>query len=452
MSLLGINIAARSIETAQRELEITGQNISNANTPGYSRQIAITRPVSGAAAMGRDLSGSPLAPGGGVEISQVLRAHAYWLDGTADALSAQTGQTGIDQQYSTSVENLLQEPGSAGLQTTLDQFYAAFNNLATQPGQMPARDNVLRAGEALATKFRQLTDGLGDLSRTVVQSAKESIDNINHLAQQVANLNQAIGQAQAAGEAPNELIDQRDQILQNLTKIAGATVSGRDGGALVVSIGGMAVVQGEHASTLSLAPGNGINIVDGDTGTAIQLTGGELRAQQQWVQTTIPGYTQQISGLRDQLASTVNALHTSGKDLNGANGLPFYVQDPDGNLAVNPALEADASKVVAGDGTAGDGAIAQQIAGLRTAANSILPGYQGLVAQIGAASADSSQFAAQSQASLQQIQEMQGSESGVNLDEELAKMVTQQHAYAASARLLTVFDSVLSTLIQTGAN
>src|SRR5205823_4540169 len=117
----------------------------------------------------------------------------------------------------------------------------------------------------------------------------------------------------------------------------------------------------------------------------------------------------------------------------------FFVADAQGSLSVNPAL-ADPRKVAAGDGTAGDGKVALGIAALRTGAGSVLPAYQGLVADIGAAAADGKRLSDQTQASRQQIQAMQSSESGVNLDEELTQMTSLQHAYAASARLLSTYD------------
>jgi flagellar hook-associated protein 1 FlgK len=451
VSFLGINIASRSLQATQKELEVTGQNISNANTPGYSRQIAVITSVSGAGAVLRDRSGTPLAPGGGVDVAQVLRSHAAWLDRATEGLGAQVGQSKANEQNASAVESLLSEPGDAGLQSTLGRMFAAFNNLASHPDDMALRDQAVRASQEVGQRFLQLTNGLGDLKDNVVTQAAQNVDTVNQLIEQVANLDKVIGQAQAAGGAPNEILDQRDQLLADLSRIAGATVSGRDGSKLVVSIGGITIVQGEEFDKLAMAPGNGFDVVVASTGTTVQVAGGEMRAQQEWAATTIPNYLQQVQALRDQFAASVNALHTSGNDLTGTPGQPFFTTDSGGNITVNPLIAADSRRVVAGDGTAGDGQVAQAIANLRTTAGSILPTYQTLVANIGASAADASRFTQQTTASLQQIQGMQASESGVNLDEELAKMVSLQHAYAASAKLLTAYDSMLGTLISTAS-
>jgi flagellar hook-associated protein 1 FlgK len=180
----------------------------------------------------------------------------------------------------------------------------------------------------------------------------------------------------------------------------------------------------------------------------VTVSGGELCAEQEWANTLLPGYQARLAGVRDGIAAAVNALHQSGKDGTGAPGESFFTADASGNLSVNPALAADSRKVVAGDGSAGSGSIALAIAGLGTASGSTVPQYRQLVAEIGSQAADAGRAADQSQASLQQIQAAQASESGVNLDEELAQMVSLQHAYAASARLLSTYDQMLTTLIQ----
>ncbi|HEV8632363.1 MAG TPA: flagellar hook-associated protein FlgK [Thermoanaerobaculia bacterium] len=447
MSFFGINLASRSLQAHERMLEVTGQNIANANTPGYSRQVAILRSVSGPGAQDGDHSGAPLAAGGGVEVAQVMRSHAAWLDRVAASLEAQIGRTGVDARTSTQVEALLSEPGDAGLQATLDRFFDAFAGLASHPDDAAARDAVLRAGNATATRFQELTDGLDGLRGDMATAARENVAVINQLAQQVGDLNRVIGLAQSSGAAPNELLDQRDQLLGELTRRAGVTVSGQTGSDLIVSLGGMTLVQGEQVDALDIAPGTAANVILRGTGGAV-TPGGELAAQQQWIDTALPDYRARIAAVRDGLAAAVNTLHQSGTDRIGAPGQAFFVSDGSGNLAVNPALVADRQRLVAGDGTAADGSVALAIAHLGSAPGSVLPGYHALVAAVGAQVRDSRQSAEQAQASRDQIRNLQASESGVNLDEELAQMVELQHSYAASARLLSAYDEMLSTLIQ----
>jgi flagellar hook-associated protein 1 len=448
VSFFGINLASRSLQAHQQALEVTGQNIANVNTPGYNRQVAVLRPVPGATALYLDRSGEPLAPGGGVDVAQVQRTHAVWLDRTAAHLAARLGQSTIDERASRQVEQLLAEPTEAGVQSTVGRLLAAFGHLADRPEDITARDGVLRAGREVTARFQQLTEGMDALREELFVGAQDSVAAINELAKRVAGLNKVISQAQAAGGQPNELLDQRDQLLQELTQRGGATYSGQTSGELVVSIGGITLVQGEHAEAIDLAAGSPLSVVLKDTGEALSLSSGELRAQQEWVNSTMPQYRGRIEAFRDQLAAAVNTLHQSGQDATGAAGLPFFTPDPGGNLQVNSALLADPRKVVAGDGTAGNGGVALSIANLGNVGGAVLPPYQTLVADIGARSSDDARSLEQVRASLLQVQTVQAAESGVNLDEELARMVQLQHAYAASARLLTSYDEMLTTLIE----
>lgn len=450
MSLFGIRLASRALQANQRALEVNGQNITNVDTPGYTRQVAVMEPVSGPGAIGLDGAGNPLAPGGGVDVAVVQRSHAAWLDQTAARLQTQVGQAALDERTAQQVENLLGEPGDSGLQSTLERFFSAFGNLADHPDDLSARDGVLRAGNEVAGRFQQLTDGLDTIRESVLSQARDNVTAINEAAGRVAALSRSIRQAQAGGAAPNELLDQRDQLLDELSRRAGATFSGQAGGQVVVSIGGITLVQGDQAETLDLAPGSSLSVVQKSTGAAVTVPGGELHAQQEWVNNTLPGYRQRAETARDAFATAVNSFHQSGKDPTGAAGQPFFLSDAGGHLTVNPALLSDPRRVVAGDGTAGQGGVARAIAGLGAASGTVVSGYRALVAQIGAAASDGRRSSEQAKASLQQIQAMQGSESGVNLDQELADMVSLQHAYAASARLLSTYDQMLDTLIRAG--
>jgi flagellar hook-associated protein 1 FlgK len=451
VSFFGINLASRALQAHQQALEVTGQNIANVDTSGYSRQVAVTRSVAGPGVEMGGGTGNPLAPGGGVEVALIQRTHAAWLDQATAGLQMQMGQATVSQQFAGQVESLLAEPGDAGLASTLDRFFAAFGNLSSHPDDPAARSGALQAGSEVAQRFRDLTQGLDQVHQDLINQARENVQTINDLARQVAALGKSIRQAQAAGASPNELLDQRDQLLADLTKRTGATVSGQAGGELVVSIGGFTLVQGENVEALDLSVGGPLQVVRQDSGEVVNIAGGELQAQQEWANDVLPGYRARFAAVRDQFAAAVNTLHQSGKDLDGSPGQPFYVTDATGNLAVNPVLQANLRKVAAGQGAPGDGSVASAIAGLGTATGSVLPAYHTLVGDIGVRASESQQRLDQTTLGLQQLEGQQASQSGVNLDEELAQMVSLQHAYAASARLLSTFVQMLSTLIeQTG--
>jgi flagellar hook-associated protein 1 FlgK len=445
MSFSGIRLASRALLAHQRSLEITGQNIANVDTPGYSRQVAVARAVPGMGAEVLDRGGAPVASGGGVEIAAVRRTHAAWLDRSTAALRAQLGQLTIDARYAGQVEGLLAEPGDAGFQATLDRFFAAFSALAHRPEDPAARTSARLAGSEVAVRLRQLTDGIDATAQSVAEQVKDHLSTVNRITKQIADLNRVINQATAGGGSPNELLDERDVLLAELSRLAGVTVSG-EGADLVVSMAGRALVQGETAQALTLA-GDGSLALLGPDGQEVPVPGGEIRALQEWANRTLPGYRRRVELIRDGLAAAVNALHQTGRDLNGAPGEAFFLADSGGNLTVNPVL-SDPRRLAAGNGAPGDGQVALAIAALSSNPSAGIDAYHFLVAEAGKHAADSRRLLDQTGASLTQLEFVQASESGVNLDEELAEMVATQHAYAASARLLAAYDEMLTTLIE----
>ena len=441
MSLQGIYLASRSVSAQQRALEVTGQNISNVNTPGYTRQIAVLSPV-GTSDSTSLASGT--GRGGGVDVSLVFRSRASWLDRSADTLRAQVGDAGVATQLATRIEGVTGEPGSTGIQASLNQFFSAFQAAANQPDDATLRTGTVRSGAQVLERFESVLGGLATLRQETLSGAQVGVEQVNDLAKQIAGLNHMIGTIQAGGQPANELLDQREQLLEKLTTLTGATLSGRDGGDLVVSVGGITLVQGAESQSFQLRA-EGMLTTAG--GTSVPAVGGELGARLQAVQTTLPGYESRLSAIRDTFVAEVNTLHSSGKDRAGAQGAAFFVLRTDGALSVNPQLQADSRRLALGDGTAGEGSIARAIAELRDSPG-ILPAYQSLVGEMGGGVVSARNRSEMATASLSQVKTMQASESGVNLDEELANMVAQQHVYAASARLLSTYDQLLETLIQ----
>lgn len=441
MSLQGIYLASRSVSTQQRALEVTGQNISNVNTPGYTRQTAVLSPV--ASTSGAQLVGSS-GVGGGVDISLVLRNRATWLDRSADSLRAQVGDSGVATQLATRIEGVLGEPGDTGVQATLNRFFSSFQAAANQPDDATLRASAVRAGGQVLTRFEGLLSDLQTLHQETLTGAQAGVDQLNDLTKQIASFNHMIGGIQAAGQPANELLDQREALLEQLTSLTGALISGREGGELVVSVGGITLVQGAESQALQLHEDGTLATAGG---TAVPLAGGALGARLQVVQSVLPDYQSRFSAVRDALVREVNALHTSGRDRSGAQGTSFFVAQASGEWGVNPSLQADPSRLALGDGTAGDGSVARAIAQLREHPQ-LLAAYQSLVAETGARVVSARNRSEMATASLSQVQNMQAAEGGVNLDEELANMVAQQHVYSASARLLSTYDQMLETLIQ----
>lgn len=442
MSLQGIYLASRALSAHQRALETTGQNISNANTPGYSRQVVSLRPESSTDQV--TLSGASGSVGGGVDASLILRSHASWLNRSADTLRAQVGDASIANQLATRIEGITNEPSDTGLQATLDRFFSAFQAVADRPNDTTLRSAAIRSAGQVADRFQQFSQDLSAISRETLDGVQTDVLELNNLTQQIAGLSKVIGASQAAGQSASELLDQRDLLLNQVSQLTGAQISGREGGDLVVSVGGVTLVQNGEAQTVQLGANSQLTLEDG---TRVAISSGEINARLRAVQQTIPDQQARLMAIRDTLATQVNQLHAGARDRSGTTGTPVFVFDSGGVMSVSTSLQQDPNRLAVGDGTAGDGAVAGQIAQLRRNP-SILAAYQTLIGEVGTHVSATQQRMDMTKASLTQVETMQSSESGVNLDEELATMVSQQHIYAASARLLSTYDQMLETLIQ----
>ena len=433
-------MAGRSLLAQQRTLEVTGQNVANASTPGYSRQIALLRSV--APSNGATLGGVG-SVGGGVDATQVVRAHAAWLDRAADGLRAETGGAGIAHQTLGQVEQALGEPGESGLQATLNRFFDAFQAVADKPGDATLRRTAVTAAEGVASRFAQALSDVESIRKITLDGANQNVAQVNALAKNIADLSHAIGNSQAAGLPASELLDQRDAQLEALTKLTGAAVSGRESGELVVSLNGATLVQGDRAETLKLDQGGTLSL---ENGTPVAISGGELGGRLTLAGSALPELAGKLQASRDNLVQKANAIHATGTDRTGQTGQPLFTVGAGGAPTVSAAIKANPDLLATGDGTAASGTTARALSALRDDP-SILPSYQTLVGDLGSAVTESVRRQDAVGASLQQIQDMQASESGVNIDEELANMVAQQHVYAASARLLSTYDQMLETLI-----
>jgi flagellar hook-associated protein 1 FlgK len=300
--------------------------------------------------------------------------------------------------------------------------------------------------------FTQLDAALATQRSSSVDELSSLVDEVNNAAARIAELNQNISSAMNNGFSPNELMDQRDQLIARMAEQAGVTVRPAEGGMVNVFVGGTAIVRGTQVSPLQVEVGTdpaqtvrvtwaADNYPAGVAGSAGGLLSG--------INDVVPRYRDGLAAVAQQVAGDVNVLHRTGYALDGSTGRDFFVTDTNGRYVVDPAIVADPTLVAASAsaGATGDGSIAQQIAGLTGVGDT----YQRLVVGLGV-EAQATNRRVDVQASIvDHVDAARESAAGVNLDEEMANMLQYQHAYDAAARFLTTVDQTLDTLInQTG--
>ncbi|NAZ85447.1 flagellar hook-associated protein FlgK [Kineococcus indalonis] len=452
----GINMSSRALTAAQRGMEVTGQNIANVNTEGYTRQrVEQTESRAGATGMFARRG----TAGEGVEVTGIARVS----DALTEAAARQDGATAAEHEAATAVWSRLEanlgENGTSGLSYQLNDMHKAFSDL----GNATSAENVLAGRTHALARATNVADTAKQVDAQVQAQWSElggRIDlhtaDVNATAQQIAGFNTAILSAGTTGVSANELLDQREKALSHLSELTGARVVGREGGMVDVYVGNTAIVAGRQAYTMTASHGTSLADVKAGTssttltieGAAAQPTSGALKATLDAVNTTVPGVSKSIDQSVKDIAAAVNAAYNpggTGQDLFTFSGARVNGGGASEQIRVNPAVTPSTMQ----DSTAGtvDRARAKAIGELPTTPDSPTLAWRNTVVDI-AAKTQASEIRADlaAQVSLKSIA-ARDSVSGVNIDEEMTNLVSYQHAYSAAARVLTTIDQALDTLI-----
>lgn len=455
-----INTALSGLLAQQQGLEVTGHNVANVQTPGYHRQELVTR-----TAPPYPSAGSVLSTGGqfgtGVEVAQIRSMRDAYLSRQQDATNGQLGRWSMGYQALSRIETMLSPGQDLDLSSSLDRFFNAWQQLATTPEAPGIRSTVQAAGIAVATTFNSAASQLDTLTQQANADLSTRVDRLNTLSEALAELNAQISIARAEGRVPNDLLDQRGVTLSEMAQLAGVTVLASDDAAATVSIGGQILVDGSYARQLQVKTGAGQpTIVWEDTPSqTVALRSGEIAGILEVRDTVIPVYRQQLDDLASALADAVNRLHNNARNPAGtitANGQPagdFFTGTDAATLAVHADILASADAIAAAHtaNAPGDGSVADAIAGV---ARQPLVGVQtagqvarALVGQVGTAVQAAKTQLDTTTALRDHLHEQDTALSGVSLDEELTSLMMYQRAYEASARIMSVTDRMLETLL-----
>lgn len=425
-TLQGLQTALSGLLADQQAIDITGHNITNANTEGYSRQVAVLQtnePLRIAALSPTDGEGGQL--GTGVSVATYTRIRNTYLDAQYRDQNAALGAASTQAEELQQAQGAFDEPSSAGLSSQLSAFWSAWGELADSPSSEAAKVSVVSVATQLTDTLHQLQGQLQTIEgQAVAQYAAVTgpAGEVQSDAKQVAQLNEQIKLSLLAHQQPNDLEDRRDQLLNKLSSLAGVTVTKEADGTDTVAFGGAAqpLVEGSKVNwpqELSAASG-------GQLGALLELSSPAGAIAQ---------YRTALDEVASTLASSVNELHTATPFFTGTTAATIEV-------AVKPG-EVQTSST----GAPGGNDVALAIAGLRGQAAD--QHYAALVEQVGSGVQAAKANQANSQAVVTTISNQRQSVSGVSLDEEMTNLITFQRGYQASARALTTMDEMLNILI-----
>jgi len=314
-----LNIGVSGLNAAQLGLKVTGNNIANAGTDGYSRQntVQVDR-------VGQNNGRYTL--GTGVDVIAVQRAYSQYLTQTLWSTNSALQGATTSNDLATTLNGLLKNSGN--LQSTLDSFYGGFNAVANAPGDPSARQALLGNASTLAMAFNTFGQQLDQQRTQINTQITDAVGNANSLVKQIAALNTSI--SQAGNTQPNDLLDQRDGLVKQLAGITGISVAAQPDGTLsVYSTSGQALVSGSYAYGFQVgsdAYDAGSTSVLDASGHDIssRLSGGTLGALLNYRRNTLDPAQNQLGRAALALAQSVNAQQAKGLDLNGNQGAPLF--------------------------------------------------------------------------------------------------------------------------------
>jgi flagellar hook-associated protein 1 FlgK len=361
-------------------LDVIGHNIANVGTEGYSRQRVELTGIGSATVA--SMFSKPAGSTGGVGVAGLTRIRDEFLERRAVREHATGARLEIESTVLSRIEATVPEPSDVGLAAQLGDFYAAWDDLANNPGDSAGRIAVLQQASTVASTFRRVAADLRELRDASVTEATTIVHQVNTIAGRVAELNGAIRRANAAGMDAFGLADERDQMILQLGELAGVETRALDDGTVDVTIGGSTLVRGEHVRTLEVAEpgpltgpyaGTGFNDVQvrwSEDGYPASVTDGRLGGLLNVATEHAPHALRDLDAVAASLVASVNALHQTGQGLDAANDLGLTFWDPAGTTAASMAVSADVagqpSRIAAAavGGGALDVTIAQSLAGL----------------------------------------------------------------------------------------
>jgi len=459
----GLGTALSSLIAQRQALEVSGQNVANANTVGYTRQRAAlaSLPAATVPSMFSTTNGVGL----GTAVTGIERLGDVFLDARLrNETSGAARLATVATEYKT-LEGTIGEPSTTGFSKDLTNFWNSWSDVANSSGTTANRSVLLERGKAVADRLGTMYEDVATQWQQALTTTTSLVTQVNTTATNVADLNTRILAITNAGGSANELMDQRDLLVTQLSGLVGASTRTNADGSVDVMVAGNALVSGGSANALQVAPSSPKSFqgaVDGGTvtiqwaksGHPAGLEGGTVAGLLTVLAPEADGgvltrAAAELDGIATEIATQVNDFHQDGFTADGRTGIDFFSLDlahPAKSLAV--AITNPADIAVSGSATEEfDGKIGEKIAGLAKAADGPDALWSAFVVDLGVKSASATSRATVAEAARATASAAQLAQTSVDTDEETVNMLAFQRAYEGAARVLTAVDEMLDTLI-----
>ena len=484
-SFSGYEIARSGMYVSQRGLYVTGHNMANVNTPGYVRQQAMIA----------DYTPTQLGQVGqvglGADIQQIRQIRDQFLDNMFRNESELLGYAQARKKMVEEVQTILSEPSDRGLNKVMDQFFESWHELAKDPGSLTVRAMVRQRGIAFVDTVNHIGRQLDTLQRELNTEIQMKISEVNQISSQIADLNTKIMRHESSKDQANDFRDQRNLLLDDLSKLISVDIYERPNGMVDVSIEGIHLVSRDNTEKM-FADYNRPNshfmspkwektddfvMLKGGTLQGLIEARGDVAGYQGSVENAqefvfdpsskdiIPELRRGLNMLVNLVTRKVNELHRQGVGIDGSTNIDFFTKTDNtvpfemGNIRVNDALNDDdgLNKIAAAatNQVPGDNLVAQGIVELRRerflkAGNLNVTTddfYNAVITWLATTGQEAGRIEENQQMLVSQIQNKKEAISGVSMDEEMTHMMRFQHAYNASARVISTIDEMIDRIV-----
>jgi flagellar hook-associated protein 1 len=463
-----LNAGKTSLEVNQKTIEVIGNNVSNVNTEGYSKQSTQLTPYP-------SINFGDFFVGQGVKVTDVQRAYNVFVSNQLQDKSIDYGFAKGQTDALTQLEGVFNITDE-NIATNIDRFFDAWQQLSTSPSDLVLRDTVIQRGNQLATSFNNAANDLGTIADNINNTLVSKVDDLNSKISQIAELNQRIYSIEIHGQTANSARDQRELLAKNLAQSLGVSTYTDNRGMLAVQLpGGLPLVQGTEAMSLEAAvTGTNVTLRLHAAGTVrdlgITTVGGEIKGLLTVRDQTIPAIKNDLDRVAYEISVQVNTQHAAGAGLDSVTGRNFF-NDPTATPPPPPADAwqdaarnmsvslTDSNQVAAGAAPAppatvapGDNSNALIMASidktyLINGTDSFDAYYGKITSRIGLASNQNSLSLSGSEDAVVQLQNLRDSFSGVSLEEEMTNMILYQRGFQSSAKFLSTVDEMMNVLM-----
>ncbi|PIT99367.1 MAG: flagellar hook-associated protein FlgK [Bdellovibrionales bacterium CG10_big_fil_rev_8_21_14_0_10_45_34] len=463
-----LDIGKRSMANSQTALQTVSHNIANQGTKGYSRQ-RVEMQTSEPVGLGK------LRIGMGAKSASVTRTNNPFLEKQILGEGSKLGYSQSESDALSRVEQIFNEQINRGLSNFVSDFFNSFRELANNPESLATRTQVREAAAFLTKDFSRISGQLKKIQSELDQQIVSQVQEVNGMAQEIANLNEKIQMVELNGGYANDERDQRDQVLKDLGQKIDMNVSESEDGQLNVTVGGTAVlVSGYSYGQLQAAPsaemGNkresnySIYFTPAEKSAPTDITqrirGGAIGAAIHVRDGALNDNLHSLDEMAFVLAEKVNEAHRLGYNAKGETGLDFFsplaqVRDAAEQMDLSAEIHRDLNRISAGarPDAPGDNRIALLISSIQDrrimgdGESTVNDHYNGIVGKLAVQTKKANSVTEHQKGIVSQLNNVRESISGVSLDEETVKMIEFQKAYQASAKMVQVADELLETVI-----